>query len=217
MPPEPVGGAGCLGVIGDDSRGMRRTGPLQVTPWWMGRAGGRDGDGATRGRCAGCRGRFAQSTSASASAPRRARRGAPAAAGAGRWMRSSRAPGPARSGCGTSRAASGSYAAPTPPSVGGAAGSDRGGPLRTQPAATLAGLDTARNLAARQARRGGRDLGAARPSRCDGPVLQRSGRRAATAQQVTWSMAMTAPSAWFQTGITSGVGSSSTWQRWRSK
>lgn len=33
------------------------------------------------------------------------------------------------------------------------------------------------------------------------------------AQQVTCSMAMTAPSAWFQTGITSGVDSSSTWQR----
>ena len=32
-------------------------------------------------------------------------------------------------------------------------------------------------------------------------------------QQVTWSRPITAPSAWFQTGITSGVGSSSTWQR----
>jgi hypothetical protein len=42
-----------------------------------------------------------------------------------------------------------------------------------------------------------------------------AGRR--LAQQVTWSMAMTAPSAWFQAGITSGVGSSSAWQRWRSK
>ena len=38
-----------------------------------------------------------------------------AAAGAGRWMRSSRAPGPARSGCRTSRAASGWCAAPPPP------------------------------------------------------------------------------------------------------
>ena len=37
------------------------------------------------------------------------------------------------------------------------------------------------------------------------------------AQQVTWTMAMTAPSAWFQAGITFGVGSNSTWQRWRSK
>jgi hypothetical protein len=36
-------------------------------------------------------------------------------------------------------------------------------------------------------------------------------------QQVTWSRPITAPSAWFQTGITSGVGSSSTWQRWRAK
>ena len=36
-------------------------------------------------------------------------------------------------------------------------------------------------------------------------------------QQVTWSRPITAPSAWFQTGITSGVGSSSTWQRFRAK
>jgi hypothetical protein len=41
--------------------------------------------------------------------------------------------------------------------------------------------------------------------------LQRS------SQQVTWSRPITAPSAWFQTGITSGVGSSSTWQRLRAK
>jgi hypothetical protein len=42
-----------------------------------------------------------------------------------------------------------------------------------------------------------------------------TGRR--LAQQVTWTMAMTAPSAWFQAGPTSGVGSSSTWQRGRFK
>jgi hypothetical protein len=36
-------------------------------------------------------------------------------------------------------------------------------------------------------------------------------------QQVTWSRPITAPSAWFQTGITSGVDRSSTWQRWRAK
>jgi hypothetical protein len=85
------------------------------------------GDGIVdrRGRRAGVMGdqrplcglpwRSARTTSASASAPGLARHGAPAAAGAGRWMRSSRAPGRARSGCGTRRAASGSCAAPTPP------------------------------------------------------------------------------------------------------
>ena len=36
-------------------------------------------------------------------------------------------------------------------------------------------------------------------------------------QQVTWSRPITAPSAWFQTGITSGVGSNSTWQWFRAK
>ena len=36
-------------------------------------------------------------------------------------------------------------------------------------------------------------------------------------QQVTWSRPITAPWAWFQTGITSGVGSSSTWQRLAAK
>jgi hypothetical protein len=36
-------------------------------------------------------------------------------------------------------------------------------------------------------------------------------------QQVTWSRPITAPSAWFQTGMTSGVGSSSTWHRFRAK
>jgi hypothetical protein len=36
-------------------------------------------------------------------------------------------------------------------------------------------------------------------------------------QQVTWSNPITAPSAWFQTGITAGVDSSSTWQRFRAK
>ena len=36
-------------------------------------------------------------------------------------------------------------------------------------------------------------------------------------QQVTWSRPITAPWAWFQTGITSGVGSSSTRQRLRAK
>jgi hypothetical protein len=36
-------------------------------------------------------------------------------------------------------------------------------------------------------------------------------------QQVTWTKPITAPSAWFQTEITSGVGSNSTWQRWRAR
>src|SRR4029450_1259815 len=36
-------------------------------------------------------------------------------------------------------------------------------------------------------------------------------------QQVTWTRPITAPVAWFQTGITSGVGSSSTRQRFRAK
>jgi hypothetical protein len=103
----------------------------------------------------------------------------PAAAGAGRWMRSSRAPGPARSGCGTRRAASGWCAAPTPPIRPRRPGGDRGGSLRPSRPRPFSST-TARDLAARQARRGGRGLGAARPSRCDGPVLERSGRGAAT-------------------------------------
>jgi CspA family cold shock protein len=62
MPPEPVGDPGSLGVIADDPRRMRiRTRPLQVTGWWTGRAGGRDGDGrsgaAVRAAVAGLPGR----------------------------------------------------------------------------------------------------------------------------------------------------------------
>jgi hypothetical protein len=100
----------------DDSRGMRiGAGRCVVTGWWTGRAGGRDADGrpaaAVRAAVAGLSGRPRPSLSA-----RRARRGASAAAGAGPWMRSSPAPGPTRSGCGTRRAAaSGWCAAPTPP------------------------------------------------------------------------------------------------------
>jgi hypothetical protein len=139
----------------------------------------------------------------------------PAAAGAGRRRRSSlplARPGPAV-GPGGQRA--GGVPLPRRPSVGGAAGGDRAGPLRTEPAATLAGWTTARDLAALPARRGGCARGAARASRGDGFGLERSGRGASAGSTGHMEHAMTAPSAWFQTGITSGVGSSRTWQRWR--
>ena len=140
-----------------------------------------------------------------------------AAAGAGRWMRSSLALGRARSGCGTRKAASGWCAAPTPPIR------PRRGWWRSrrtpeaEPPRTLAG-STPHETSPRW-RLGAAAAASVRqgPPLAMDPALERSGRGAATAQQVTWSMAMTAPSAWFQTAITSGVGSSSTWQRWRSK
>jgi hypothetical protein len=179
MPSGLVGGSGCLGVIGDDPRRMGiGAGRCLLTGWWTGRpVGGMVmGDQGPRG------GRpwwVCRTTLASASAPGRARRGVPAAAGAGRWMRSSRAPGPARSGCGTRRAAGESCAAPTPLIRPHRPGGDRGGslrPSRPRPSSST----TARDLAALQARPGGRGLGAARTSRCDGAVLERSGRGAAT-------------------------------------
>jgi hypothetical protein len=145
--PELVGSSGSLAPSGM-TRGLRLgAGRCVETGWWTGRAGGRDDDGRSEGRCAGCRGRSARTTSASASAPGRARRGAPVAAGAGRWMRSSRAPGPARSGCGTRRAASGWCAAPTLP-------------IRRR-----RGWWRSRRTSEDRA---GRDLGASWPSRCDG-------------------------------------------------
>jgi hypothetical protein len=145
-----------------------------------------------QGPLCGCRGRSARTTSANASAPGPARRGAPAVAGAGRWTRLSLAPGPARSGCGTRRAPNGSCAAPTPPTR------PRRGWWRSrrtsedQRPATLASW-TPRGTSprCRLARRPRPRCGTA--SCCNGPALERSGRGAAAAQQVTWSMAMTAP------------------------
>ena len=52
---------------------------------------------------------------------------------------------------------------------------------------------------------------------CDHVAFQLLDGLQRSPQQVTWSRPITAPSAWFQTGITSGVGSSCTWQRWRAK
>jgi hypothetical protein len=159
MPPEPVGGSSSLGVIADNARSMRiGAGRCMVTPWWTGRAGGRDGDGrpeaAVRAAVAGLPGR-----------PRPApqlqgRHGVvpqlrPALAAGLRSSLALARPSPAV-GPGGQRA--GRVPLPRRPYVRGAAGGDRGGPLRTEPAATLAGSTTARDLATLPARR--RGLGA---------------------------------------------------------
>jgi hypothetical protein len=138
-----------------------------------------------------------------------------------RWMRSSRAPGRPRSGCGTLRAGSGRVPFPRRPSVRGAAGGDRRGPLMPGPAKVehegRGGLTPHGDPVALQG-----SAGRPRP-RC-GKILYgsmdlawrtRQGQR--PPQQVTWTRPITAPSAWFQARITSAVGSSSTWQRWRLK
>ena len=148
MPPGLVGGSGCLGVIGDDPCGMGiGAGRCLVTGWWTGRAGGRDGDGrpgaAGRAAVVGLPDDLGQRLSSR-------RRGAPAAAGAGRWMRSSRAPGPARSGCGTRRAAGESCAAPTPLIRPRRPGGDRGGSLRPSRPRPWPARPNARDLAALQ-------------------------------------------------------------------
>jgi hypothetical protein len=209
----------CLGVNrGRPVRAAARNRPLHGNWLVTGRAGGRrDGDGRS-----GAAVRAAVASLPGRPRPAPQRQGGhgvvpPAAAGAGRRRRSSlplARPGPAV-GPGGQRA--GGVPLPRRPSVRGAAGGDRGGPLRTEPVATLAGWTTAPDLAALPARRGGCAHGAARASRGDGFGLERSGRGASAGSTGHMEHAMTAPSAWFQTGITSGVGSSCTWQRWRWK
>jgi hypothetical protein len=185
LPPSHATRAGrrpwLLGRIGDDSRGMRLgAGPCMVTSWWTGRAGGRDGDGrpaaAVWAVVAGLPGRSRPAPQLQGGHGVVPRLRPALAAGRGRAVPLAR-PGPAV-GPGGQRA--GGVPLPCRPSVNGAAGGDRAGPLRTEPATTLAGWTTARDLAALQAWRGGRDLGAARPCRCDGPVLGRSGHGVAT-------------------------------------